>query len=101
MRGNKAKLGDERTSKNGYVYVKTTTGWELKHRLAAEKVIGRKLADNERVTFKDGNRDNLMPDNLVVSIIKGKSSKAKRARLEAKIEELQAELETLDAEEAV
>lgn len=36
------------------------------HRIVAERVLGRKLADNEIVHHKDGNRRNNAPENLEV-----------------------------------
>jgi hypothetical protein len=96
MRGKQAKPGDTRTSPNGYHYTRTEAQWELTHRLIAAKRLGRPLNDNERCTFKDGDRTNLSPDNIVVSEKKQKSTASRRAQLEAKIAELQAELESLE-----
>jgi hypothetical protein len=96
VRGKQAKPGDTRTSPNGYHYTRTANKWELTHRLVAELTLGRPLRDNERCTFKDGDRTNLAPDNIVVSEKKTKSNASRRAQLEAKIEALQAELDALD-----
>lgn len=94
-RGNAAVVGTERVSQNGYLYVKTPQGWKLKHQIVVEELMGRPLDKDERVKFKDGDRTNLDPFNLVVYIVKEKSKAARIAEIEAKIEALQAELDTL------
>lgn len=94
-RGNAAPIGATRTSQNGYLYIKEPQGWKLVHQKVAEENLGRPLADNERVRFKDGDRTNLDPENIVVYITKEKSRAARIAELEAKIEVLQAELDSL------
>lgn len=66
-KGRRAQLGDENVAANGYHYVKTSTGWRLKHHLEAEKKLGRLLTDSDRVSFADNNRENFDHDNLVVS----------------------------------
>ena len=95
-RGKKSKVGDTRWSKNGYHYTRTSTGWELTHRLVAEKQLGRNLTPEERVRFIDGDRTNIDPDNIQVYEIRQASKEKKKARIEARIEELQAQLEELD-----
>ena len=95
-RGQKSEQGDTRVAPNGYHYIRTSTGWELVHRHKCEGKLGRPLTANERVRFRDGDRNNLSIANLEVYIVKEKSDAARRAYLEAKIEELQAELESLD-----
>jgi hypothetical protein len=97
MRGQRSKVGDTRTSPNGYHYTKTSDrGWIGTHRLVAEKKIGRLLEKNERIRFLDNDRSNRNPSNLQVYVVKEKSANKKRAHLETKIAELQAELEELD-----
>lgn len=92
-RGQTSAIGDQTVSKNGYHYTRTETGWRLTHHLIAEKNLGRGLRENERVSFRNGNRRDLHPDNILVTE-KGKASvRARMARLTAKIEELQAELD--------
>lgn len=95
-RGKKSKVGDTRVSPNGYHYTRTKTGWELTHRLVASKQLGRDLSPEERVRFRDGDRSNRHPDNLEVYRIKEASTERKRARIQARIDELQAQLESLD-----
>lgn len=94
-RGRKSKIGDTRVSANGYHYTRTKTGWELTHRLVAANKIGRSLSPEERARFIDGDRSNLSPDNIEVYEIRQASKERKRARIEARIEELQAQLEEL------
>lgn len=67
-KGKKSEIGDENVAANGYHYVKTSTGWRLKHHLVAEQVLKRPLEDNERVSFRDSDRDNFAPDNIVVTL---------------------------------
>lgn len=98
-RGKKSKVGDTRVAPNGYHYTRTTTGWELTHRLVAEKELGRALTPEERVRFIDGDRSNRDPDNLEVYEIKQASKEKKKARIEARIEELQAQLQELELEQ--
>jgi hypothetical protein len=98
-RGKQATIGDERTSQNGYQYVKTPQGWRLKHQIILEEKLGRPLAENERCRFNDGNRNNLDPDNLTVYRKASQTTGKRKAWLEAKIEELQAELDALNEEE--
>lgn len=95
-RGRKSKPGDTRIAANGYHYTRTTSGWELTHRLVAERRIGRPLEYNERVRFIDGDRSNFgNPDNLAVYRVREASAAKRKARIEARIEELQAQLSEL------
>lgn len=96
MRGKKSKVGDTRVSANGYHYTRTKVGWQLTHRLVARDKLGRDLTPEERVRFLDGDRSNYNPDNLEVYEIKESSKEKRRARIEARIEELQAQLGELD-----
>ena len=99
-RGQRATNGETRVSPNGYHYTKTSEGWELTHRLLAEKKLGRKLQPNERVKFIDGNRQNITEDNVEVFEVKRGRTNRRRAQLQARINELQAQLDDLDREEA-
>lgn len=96
MRGRKSKVGDTRVSANGYHYTRTKRGWVLTHRLAAAAKLGRQLGPDDRVTFKDGDRTNLDPENLIVSTVGKTSIEKRKARIEARIEELQHELDELN-----
>lgn len=97
-RGKKAEVGDTRTAPNGYHYTRTESGWRLTHHIIAEESLGRRMETSERAVFHDGDRTNLDPSNIVVKPKGRSSSDARRARLEARIEELQAELAELDRE---
>ena len=94
-RGRKATIGDTRTAPNGYHYTKTEEGWESTHRLVLEEKLGRKILDNERVRFLDGDRTNLNSVNLEVYEIKKATANTKIARLEVKKDEILLELEEL------
>jgi hypothetical protein len=94
-RGKRSAVGDTRVAPNGYHYTRTEEGWELTHKLIAEQKLGRKLLPNERCRFKDNDRTNLTPDNIIVYEGKPKGSASERARLEARIEEMQARLAEL------
>lgn len=94
-RGQASVPGDTRVAPNGYHYTRTESKWELTHKLVWEEANGRKLADDERLRFKDRDRTNLSPDNIVMFKKRPQSAASRRARLEAKIEAMQAELETL------
>ena len=97
MRGQKSKEGDTRTAPNGYHYTRTGEGWELTHRIVAERKLGRSLSYDERVRFVDGDRSNFDdPDNINVYKVREASAAKKRARIEARMEELQAQLDELE-----
>ena len=97
MRGKSSKVGDTRVAPNGYEYTRTKDGWELTSRVLMEEKLGRPLKSNERVRFLDGDRTNLDPDNLAVFETRPQGPNRRRAQLEARIAELQAELDDLDA----
>ena len=88
-------MGDTRTSRNGYQYTRTETGWQLSHRLVVERELGIEIGANERVRFVDGDRSNLSPKNLVVYEVKEKTNDKRIAELEAKVDDLEAEIELL------
>ena len=93
-------VGDEMTNANGYTYVKTKDrGWVAKHQLIAEKLLGRHLdTAKEFIKFADGDRSNLTDANILV-VPRGKSSARKRlAMLEARRDEIDAEIEELRKE---
>lgn len=96
-RGKRANVGDETVNANGYTQVKTEDrGWIGKHTLLLEEKLGRKLLPDERAIFKDSNRRNLSPSNIVLSGGENKSVRARIAKLRAEVEDrlaLIAELE--------
>lgn len=95
-RGYRSKVGDTRTSPNGYHYTRTPDGWELTGRILGAQKLGRKLEANERIRYKDGDRTNLDPDNIEVYVAKAKSPAAQKAALEAKRDELEAQIAELE-----
>lgn len=101
LRGETFPLGYERVAQNGYHYIKTPTGWRLKHHIIAEEKLGRVIDTKiETVKFVDRNRDNFDPDNIIVEPKKGVTREAKKARIQSRIEELQAQLDELEGEPA-
>lgn len=97
-RGQKSEVGDKRVAPNGYHYTKCEGGWRLTHHLIMEKKLGRPISDNERVVFLNGKRSDLRPDNLAVREKGTSSLRQRKARIEARIEELQAELREIEAQ---
>lgn len=100
-RGKESQIGDTRVSPNGYHYTRTESGWRLTHHLVAERILGRPLEPDERVQFKDSKKrlDVANMEKNIDIILKGKSSlRRRKAQLEARIAELQAELEYVNNE---
>jgi len=97
MRGRQSKVGDTRVSPNGYHYTRTKGGWELTGRLVAGRELGRPLRSDERIRYLDGDRLNNDSDNIEVYVIREKSKAKRIAHLEAKIEQMQAELDELSS----
>ena len=91
-RGNVAEDGATMVSKNGYHYTKQNKKWRLTHHIVAEEKLGRPLREDERVSFADKNRKNLKPSNLVIDRRGQTSIRTRMARIQAKIDELEAEL---------
>lgn len=102
-RGANAAVGATRVSKNGYLYIKTEfNGWQLAHRrMAEEELLKRPLNPNERVTFKNGNKMDIRPENLEVSAVRTDMAAMEKRRdaIIVRIEELQGQL--ADLEEAI
>jgi hypothetical protein len=97
-RGQQAQLGDTMINANGYSHTRTETGWRLTHHLVAEAMIGRAIdSDKETVRFKDGNRANLDPSNIVVEPKKTKSASARLAKLIAQRAEIDAMIQELQS----
>ena len=97
-RGQRANVGDRMTSQNGYQYLRTERGWRLEHHVIAEAKFDREIDTAvEMVFFIDGNRKNLSPSNIDVRPKKVGSVEARRAILEARIDDLQGQLADLDS----
>lgn len=98
-RGKNAKDGATRIAANQYHYTKVPDrGWVLTHWLVAEKTLGRKIQQGERVSFKDGDKTNFNPDNIEVKRMGQGSLHRRKAQIEARIQELQAELADVNEE---
>lgn len=97
-RGQTAEVGATRTSANGYHYTKTKDrGWVLTHWLTAEAKIGRQIGAEEQVRFKDPkNRDPYEADNIIVIAKRKGSLRSRKAVVEARIAEYQAELDEIN-----
>jgi hypothetical protein len=97
-RGKTAEIGTTRVAKNGYHYTKTEGKWVLTHWLTAEEKLGRKLEENEMVKFKDPKfkHDPYNPQGIIVIKKKTTSLRRRKAQIEDRIRELQAELEFID-----
>jgi len=103
-RGQQVDVGATRVSQNGYHYTKVAVkpgtgkpGWRLTHHIVAEQKLGRPLREDERVSFK-GKKSDLRPENIIVSEKGQGSQRRRKAQLEARIAELQAELDIINAE---
>ena len=80
-KGRQAKIGAENVAANGYAYVKTASGWRLKHHIVAEQKLGRPLEKGERVSFADNDRTNFDPANIIVATKQPKSGSTYGRRL--------------------
>lgn len=89
-RGAEAPIGSERVAQNGYRYRKLDSGWELVSRILMAEKLKRPLREDEYVAFIDGDKTNIVIENLEVKI-RGKASLRKRlAQVEARLVELNA-----------
>lgn len=96
-RGKPAKIGDTMVNANGYHNTRTEDGWRLTHQLVAEKKLGRKLKD-EIVKFIDNDKTNLHPDNIQVIPKNKQSARRRKARLEANLLDIIAQLKEVNEE---
>lgn len=101
-RGQTSEVGTTRVAKNGYHYTKTEDrGWVLTHWLTMEKHLGRQIdTTNETVRFlnKKAKEDPYSLEGLILVKRRAVSLRQRRARIEHRIQELQAELEIIDSE---
>lgn len=86
-KGKRSVIGDENVSANGYTYIKTASGWRLKHHIIAEQTLNRPLTKEDRVSFADNDRTNFAPDNILVAR-KAARNKSHHDRRVHRIEEL-------------
>lgn len=98
-RGKLAQDGATRVAQNGYQYTKVNGKWRLTHHIKAEEYLGRSLREDERVSFRDPKKKlDFSRDNIVVSEKGTGSVRRRKAQLEARIAELQAELHDINQE---
>jgi hypothetical protein len=95
-RGKSAPEGATYVSQNGYHYTKKDGQYTATHILRVEEHLGRKLKPSERVRFKDGNKQNLSIENLQVTVKGNASLETQRARLVARRDELNAQIQDID-----
>jgi hypothetical protein len=70
-KGKELPVGTEKVYQNGYTYVKTRSGWRLKHYVIWEGKNHRAIDTTaERCFFKDGDRTNFDLENLEVRPMK-------------------------------
>lgn len=96
-RGRSSAVGTTRVSPNGYEYTRTPDGWELTGRIIGAQIMGRKLTSDERIRYLDGNRLNNSTENIEVYTKKPSSVATQKAKLEAKMEDIRAQIEQLEA----
>ena len=97
-RGQKAREGDTRVAPNGYHYTRTATEWRLTHHIHAERYLGRPLREGERVEFVGKDKLDFSEGNIKVTVQGRGSLRRRKAQLEARIRELQAELDEVNKE---
>lgn len=103
-RGQTAEVGATRIAKNGYHYTKVDghpraqNGWILTHWLTAEKMLGRHLEENEMAKFKEPKfkREPYNEAGIVVIKKRTTSLRRRKAVIEDRIRELQAELAAIN-----
>lgn len=93
-RGASSEVGTERIAANGYTYVKVEDrGWVLKHWLIWEQREGRQVDPlRDMIRFKDGDRTNFDPSNIIGIPKNHAQLRAKIARLEVAAAEIEAQL---------
>lgn len=99
-RGKLEANGTTRVAKNGYHYTKVEErGWVLTHWLTIEATLGRRIEpERESVRFANGyNKENYdNPKAIVVVPKKSSSLRKRRATLEERVREMQAEIEQIN-----
>jgi len=98
-RGKSSPIGAITINANGYSQTKIGEGeWLGTHVVILQERLGRKLRPGERASFKDGDKTNLDPENIVlIETMNNRSINAKIAKLQAEIEDRQAVINDLKA----
>lgn len=91
-RGRTAVDGDTFVNANGYHHTRVEGTWVATHYLVAQEKLGRPVRKDEFVSFLDGKRDNLRPENIVVKKRGQTSLRRRHAQLVARIDDLCDEL---------
>jgi hypothetical protein len=94
-RGRAAQDGDTFVNKNGYHHTRVAGEWVGTHRLVAAQKLGRPVGKDEYVSFKDGDRTNLDPGNIVIKKLGAASLRKRYAQLVARIDDAIGELEVV------
>lgn len=94
-RGRAAVDGDTFVNKNGYHHTRVDGSWVATHYLVAAEKLGRAVGKDEYVSFADGDRSNLRPDNILVKKRGQSSLRRRQAQLVAKIDEAIGELQVI------
>lgn len=89
-RGVKSEVGATNVAANGYHYTRTEDGWKLTHHILAEQILQRPLRSDESVRFRDGDKQHLSLENILITP-KKQSLRGRLAVVQSKIRELQAE----------
>jgi hypothetical protein len=105
-RGKTAEVGTTRVAANKYHYTKVEgRGWVLTHWLIMERKLGRQITEDESVRFKDPKVKRILAetgrcdvDDLILIKKRTTSLRARRARIQARIKELQSELDGINRE---
>jgi len=99
-RGKISPPGSITINANGYSQTKIENGkWIGTHVLILEEKLGRKLRAGERALFKDGDKTNLDPDNIILGESYSKSSVLARiARLRAEVDDRLAVIKDLESQ---
>lgn len=63
--GAESRASNEEGRPDGYVTVKTASGWRLKHHVVWEEANGKPVPKGAQVMFADGDSRNFDPSNLV------------------------------------
>lgn len=103
-RGKTSEIGDTRVAPNKYHYTKVEgRGWVLTHWLVMEEKLGRLITSDESVRFKEpkfkrqlAETGKVPVEGLVLIKKRTTTLRKRKAQLEARIQELTAELDDVN-----